>query len=72
MNSLTDFGASLKERDGLLQEAVGLRSRQRIPEALDILARLQALHPRFSRLYQERGHCHVLLRNAPAAIDALR
>jgi tetratricopeptide (TPR) repeat protein len=39
---------------------------------LAILARLQERHPRFSRLYQERGHCHVLLGDAPAAIDALR
>ncbi len=49
-----------------------MRARRRIPEALAILARLQALHPAFSRLYQERGHCHVLLADAPAAIDALR
>lgn len=49
-----------------------MRSRQRIAEALAKLARLQTLYPRFSRLYQERGHCHVLLGNAPAAITALR
>lgn len=63
--------ASSGDRDALLQQARDLRARQRIPEALAALARLQALHPRFSRLYQERGHCHVLLRDAPAAIDAL-
>jgi tetratricopeptide (TPR) repeat protein len=55
-----------------LQEARDLRSHRRIPEALAVLERLQTLHPRFSRLFQERGHCHVLLREAPAAIDALR
>ena len=55
-----------------MQQARDLRSRQRIPEALAALERLQALHPRFSRLYQELGHCHALLRDAPAAIDALR
>jgi tetratricopeptide (TPR) repeat protein len=60
------------DRDALLHEARDLRARQRIPEALAVLARLQALHPRFSRLYQERGHCLVLLHDAPAAIDALR
>lgn len=60
------------DRDALLQEARDLRARQSIPEALATLTRLQALHPRFSRLYQERGHCHVLLGDAPAAIDALR
>lgn len=56
----------------LFQEARELRSRQRIPEALAVLARLQALYPRFSRQYQERGHCHVQLRDAAAAIDALQ
>ncbi len=56
----------------LLDEARQLRSRQRIPEALATLDRLQALHPQFSLQYQERGHCHVLLGNAPAATDALR
>jgi tetratricopeptide (TPR) repeat protein len=67
-----NLSASTVERDTLLQEARDLRSRQRIPEALTTLARLQAVHPRFSRLYQERGHCHVLLRDAPAAVEALR
>lgn len=60
------------DRDVLLQEASGLRARQRIPEALAVLARLEALYPRFSRLYQERGHCHVLLRDAPQAVAALQ
>ena len=60
------------DRDTLLQEARDLRARQQIPEALAILARLQVLYPRFSRLFQERGHCHVLLRDAQAAIAALR
>lgn len=64
--------ASIGDRDALLLEARDLRSRQHIPEALAALARLEALHPRFSRLYQERGHCHVLLGDAPAAIDALQ
>ena len=59
------------DRDALLQEARDLRTRQRIPDALATLTRLEALHPGFSRLFQERGHCHVLLGNAPAAIKAL-
>lgn len=29
------------------------------------------LHPRFSRLHHERGHCHVLLGDTPSAIAAL-
>lgn len=62
----------MKERDALLREAQGLRASQRVPDALATLARLEALHPRFSRLHQERGHCHILLRDGPAAIAALR
>jgi len=67
-----NLSTSPGDRDALLLEARELRSRQRIPEALAVLARLEARHPRFSRLYQERGHCHVMLRDAPAAVDALR
>ena len=59
------------DRDTLLREAMALRAAQRPAEALPVLARLQALHPRFSRLHQERGHCHILLGDAPAAIQAL-
>lgn len=62
---------SVSDRDRLLREAMSLRAGQRLAQALTVLARLQALHPRFSRLYQERGHCQVLLGNAPAAIEAL-
>jgi len=61
----------LGDRDALLQEARELRGRQRPAEALAVLARLEAAHPAFSRLHQERGHCHVLLRDAPAAVAAL-
>lgn len=68
MNSFAASG----DRHLLLQEARDLRARQRIPEALAALARLQDLYPRFSRQYQERGHCHVQLGDAPAAIEALR
>jgi len=60
------------ERDALLQEARDLRGRQRVQDALAALARLEALHPGFSRLYQERGHCHILQRDGDSAIDALR
>jgi tetratricopeptide (TPR) repeat protein len=34
------------------------------------VATLERLHPRFSRLYQERGQCHVLMKQAPQAIEA--
>jgi len=60
------------DRDALLQQARALRVSQRIPDALAVLSRLQLLHPRFSRIYQERGHCYVLLGDATAAIAALR
>ncbi|WP_454759546.1 sulfotransferase [Caulobacter segnis] len=61
----------MSERDVLLREAQALRGQQRLPDALATLARLEALHPRFSRLHQERGHCHILLRDGPAALAAL-
>jgi len=63
--------ADISGRDALLQQARNLRVGQRLPEALATLARLEALHPRFSRLHQERGHCHIMLGNAPAALAAL-
>jgi len=75
------FAAALAAADGLLvtvpenRDVLYLRAyTQRllgdIPAALATLARLEQLHPRFSRLYQERGHCHVALKQAPEAIDA--
>ncbi|MDP3405252.1 MAG: sulfotransferase [Brevundimonas sp.] len=64
--------ATVPDREALLQTARGLRVQHRIPEALTTLARLEALHPGFSRLYQERGHCLVLTGNAPAALEALQ
>jgi tetratricopeptide (TPR) repeat protein len=59
------------ERDALLREAQTLRASQRVPDALATLARLETLYPQFSRLHQERGHCHILLRNGTAALEAL-
>ena len=57
-------------RDLLLIAATSLRHLLRTAEALEMLARLERLHPRFSRLHQERGLCHVAQRDAPRAIDA--
>jgi tetratricopeptide (TPR) repeat protein len=59
-----------ENRDVLYLIALSLRYLHRIPEALATLDRLEQLHPRFSRLYQERGYCFVALRDAPRAIDA--
>jgi len=51
---------------------IALNQRQlvRIDDALATLERLEKLHPGYSRLYQERGHCHVVRRDAPRAIEA--
>ena len=59
-----------ENRDVLYLIALTFRHLNKIPEALATLDRLQQLHPRFSRLYQERGHCYVALRDAPRAIEA--
>ncbi|NBB64626.1 tetratricopeptide repeat protein [Pseudomonas sp. ODNR1LW] len=59
------------DRDDLLRQAMSLRAARRLPEALAVLDRLQGLYPRFSRVFQERGHCHVLLGDAPSALTAL-
>ena len=59
-----------ENRDALYLQAMNLRFLNRFEEALGVLERLQQLHPRYSRLYQERGHCYVALRDAPKAIDA--
>jgi tetratricopeptide (TPR) repeat protein len=57
-------------RDLLFLSAVSLRHLKRIPEALAILARLEHLHPKFSRSFQERGQCYVALRRAADAIES--
>jgi tetratricopeptide (TPR) repeat protein len=59
-----------ENRDALYLIALTQRYLNRIPEALAALERLEQLYPGFSRLYQERGHCYVALRDAPRAIDA--
>src|SRR5581483_8119419 len=51
-----------ENRDVLYMMAVCQRYLHKIPEALSTLAQLQEVHPGFSRLYQERGHCYVALR----------
>jgi tetratricopeptide (TPR) repeat protein len=59
-----------ENRDVLYLIALSQRFSNKIPEALATLERLELHHPTFSRLYQERGHCHVVLKDAPQAIDA--
>ncbi|HSY97069.1 MAG TPA: hypothetical protein VK793_15715, partial [Steroidobacteraceae bacterium] len=59
-----------ENRDVLYLIAVSLRYLQRIPEALAMLAELERRHPGYSRVFQERGHCHVAMRSAEPAIEA--
>ncbi len=59
-----------ENRDVLYLTAMSLRFLRRIPDALATLERLERFHPRYSRLYQERGHCHVVLKQAPQAIES--
>jgi tetratricopeptide (TPR) repeat protein len=57
-------------RDVLYSIGVCQRYLKRVPEALQTLALLQAQHPAYSRLYQERGYCRAALRDAPGAIES--
>ena len=59
-----------ENRDVLYMLAVAQRYVQRIPDALATLAELERHHPRYGRLFQERGHCHVAVRAAEPAIEA--
>ena len=59
-----------ENRDVLYLLAVGQRYLGRIADALATLARFEKLHPQYSRLYQERGHCYVAQRAAEPAIEA--
>jgi tetratricopeptide (TPR) repeat protein len=58
-------------RDALLLTAVAQRQLKLIPEALRTLAVLESRHPNFSRLHEERGQCHVFMRQAEPAIESL-
>jgi tetratricopeptide (TPR) repeat protein len=60
-----------QNRDALYLLAVTQRALRKIDECLKTLATLEQYHPRFSRLFEERGYCYVALRDAPRAIGAL-
>jgi tetratricopeptide (TPR) repeat protein len=65
--------ASVPEnRDVLYLRAQAQRRLGDAPAALATLTDLERLYPQFSRLYQERGQCHVALKRAPEAIDAFQ
>jgi tetratricopeptide (TPR) repeat protein len=59
-----------ENRDLLYLIAVSQRYLGQIGPALDTLARFEKIYPRFSRLFQERGHCYVAAHNPSAAIEA--
>ncbi len=59
-----------ENRDVLYLLALGQRHAGQAGAALDTLANMERHHPRASRLYQERGHCYVALKDAPRAIQA--
>jgi tetratricopeptide (TPR) repeat protein len=59
-----------QNRDALYMMAVCQRYLERVPDALATLVRLEKWHPKFSRLFQERGYCHVARREAEPAIRA--
>jgi tetratricopeptide (TPR) repeat protein len=59
-----------ENRDVLYIIAVCERYLGRIRDALASLERLERVHPEFTRLHQERGHCYVALRQAEPAIQA--
>jgi tetratricopeptide (TPR) repeat protein len=60
-----------ENRDVLYLRAMAQRHLGQTSAALATLEELERLYPRFSGLYQERGYCHVALRQAPQAIEAL-
>jgi tetratricopeptide (TPR) repeat protein len=72
MTAAAGFDGGPTQRDDLLRQARDLRAARRAPEALAVLERLLDLYPRFSRGLQERGHCHVMMGDAAAALEALR
>jgi tetratricopeptide (TPR) repeat protein len=59
-----------ENRDVLYLLALGQRQLTRTADALATLDQLERFHPGYSRLYQERGHCYVAMKDAPQAIQA--
>jgi tetratricopeptide (TPR) repeat protein len=59
-----------ENRDVLYLLALSQRQFTRTADALATLDQLERFHPGYSRLYQERGHCYVAMKDAPQAIQA--
>ena len=58
------------DREALYLLAMAERSLGRVPAALELLDRLETLHPAFGRLFEERGHCCRALGEEVAAVRA--
>jgi tetratricopeptide (TPR) repeat protein len=61
-----------ENRDLLYLATVSQRYLGRVADALRTLLRLEALHPEYGRLFQERGHCYRAVGESDAAIAAYR
>ena len=61
-----------ENRDVLYMVAACQRYLNRATDALATLAELEREHPRFARLFQERGHCHRARGERAAALEAYR
>ena len=66
------LGTVPENRDALYACAHAQRRLGEVGAALETLGRLERLHPRFSRSHQERGFCHIALKQAPQAIEAFQ
>ena len=58
------------QRDAMLFTAIAQRFLGQVVEAQQTLAGLAMRHPRFSRVYEEQGHCFVAQKQAPQAIES--
>jgi tetratricopeptide (TPR) repeat protein len=59
-----------ENRDVLYMLAVSQRYSDLIQDALVTLSELESVHPGYSRLFQERGHCYVQLHDLDAALQS--
>ncbi|HXQ63755.1 MAG TPA: sulfotransferase [Steroidobacteraceae bacterium] len=59
-----------ENRDVLYLIAVSQRCLGRVADALRTLLRIEAIHPDYGRMYQERGHCYRAVGETDAAIAA--
>ncbi len=59
-----------ENRDVLYLVAVSQRYLRRLADAMETLAHFETIHPTYSRLFQERGHCLIAAGKPAEAIDA--